>query len=146
MDQDPKPPDRRPASGGGEHEEEGEGERHIVALQKFIGFVMLVIAWLQLLLALSSGSEATSVPFLIYFAGLVIFVNGTVTAWYKYPVMVVATMSGLALHYHISSIGSATRWEKELVVYGTIIYIVVYLLMAKKPARRIRTPNPPPPP
>lgn len=140
MDQEQKPDDRRD-----EHEEEHESERHVVALQKFIGFVMMVLAWLQLLVAVSSGSEANSVPFLIYFAGLVIFVSGSVKGWYKYPIMIAAVIAGLALHYHISSIGSATRWEKELVVYGTIIYIAIYLFAAKKPARRIHTPpdNPP---
>ena len=64
-----------------EREEDGEGERHIVALQKFVGFVMMVLAWLQLLVAVSSGSEADHMPFVYYFIGLVIFVNGTVNAW-----------------------------------------------------------------
>src|SRR2546426_8135621 len=60
MEQKPKTDDRQD-----EHEEEAEGERHVTAMQKFVGFVMLVLGWLQLLLAVSSGSEATSVPFLI---------------------------------------------------------------------------------
>src|SRR5947209_17376318 len=113
MEQKPKTDDRQD-----EHEEEAEGERHVTAMQKFVGFVMLVLGWLQLLLAVSSGSEATSVPFLIYFAGAVVFINGTMTVWYKYLLMGAATITGLALHYHISSIGSATRWEKEAAVYG----------------------------
>jgi hypothetical protein len=140
MDQEPKQDER-----GDEHEEEREGERHVVALQKFVGFVMMVLAWLQLLVAVSSGSEADHIPFIIYFLGLVIFVNGTVTGWYKYPIMIAATIVGLTLIYHIKSIGSAMRWEKGLVVYGTIIYIAIYLFAAKKPARRIHTPpdNPP---
>src|SRR5205807_10555244 len=115
MEHAPKPEDRRD-----EEEEEAEGERHATAMQKFVGFVMLVLGWLQLLLAVSSGSEATSVPFLIYFAGVVIFVNGTVRAWYKYPLMLAATVAGLAVHYNIQSLGSATRWEKAVVVYGNI--------------------------
>jgi hypothetical protein len=138
MDQPPKPDDRRD-----EREEEAEGERHATAVQKFVGFVMMVLGWLQLLLAVSSGSEATSVPFLIFFAGVVIFINGTIAASYKYFLMAAATLAGLALHYHISSIGSATRWEKEIVVYGTIIVVAYFILFAKKPVRRI---NPPPPP
>src|SRR5881296_4432574 len=138
MDQPPKTDDRRD-----EHEEEAEGERHVTAMQKFVGFVMLVLGWLQLLLAVSSGSEATSVPFLIYFAGVVIFVSGTVTAWYKYPLMLAATIAGLALHYHIQSLGSATRWEKAVVVYGTIVVVAYFILFSKKPARRIHPPSPP---
>jgi hypothetical protein len=139
MDQAPKPEDRRD-----EDEEEAEGERHSAAVQKFVGFVMMVLAWLQLLVAVSSGSDANSVPFLLYFAGIVIFVNGTVTAWYKYAIMACATIAGLAFHYHISSIGSATRWEKGLVVYGTIVVVGYFIFAGHKPARRIRTPNPPP--
>ena len=141
MDREPTPDDRRD-----EHEEENEGERHVVALQKFVGFVMMVLAWLQLLLAVSSGSEATSVPFLIYFAGVVIFVNGTVTSWYKYPLMLAATIAGLALHYHIQSLGSATWWEKAAVVYGTIVVVAYFILFAKKPVRRINPPPQPPTP
>jgi len=138
MEQPTKPPEHQD-----EQEEEAEGERHGVALQKFIGFVMMVLAWLQLLLAVSSGSDANSVPFLIYFAGVVIFVNGTVTAWYKYPIMAAATITGLAFHAHISSIGSATRWEKGVIVYGTILF-VAYFMFAGQKVRRIRTPDPPP--
>ena len=141
MDQPPKTDDRRD-----EHEEEAEGERHVTAMQKFVGFVMLVLGWLQLLLAVSSGSEATSVPFLIYFAGVVIFVSGTVTAWYKYPLMLAATIAGLALHYHIQSLGSATRWEKAVVVYGTIVVVAYFILFSKKPVRRINLPPSPPQP
>ena len=140
MDREPTPDDRRD-----EHEEENEGERHVVALQKFVGFVMMVLAWLQLLVAVSSGSEADHMPFIYYFLGLVIFINGTVTAWYKYPIMGLATITGLTLIYHIKSIGSAMRWEKELVVYGTIIYIALYMFTTKKPARQIRTPPDQPP-
>src|SRR5712692_5919856 len=99
MGQAPKTEDRRD-----EEEEEAEGERHVTAMQRFVGFVMLVLGWLQLLLAVSSGSEATSVPFLIFFAGVVIFVNGAIAASYKYFLMAAATLAGLALHYHISSI------------------------------------------
>src|SRR3989442_9323481 len=96
MEQKPKTDDRQD-----EHEEEAEGERHVTAMQKFVGFVMLVLGWLQLLLAVSSGSEATSLPFLIFFAGVVIFINGTDTPWYKDPLMPAAHLAGLALHYHI---------------------------------------------
>ena len=138
MDQPPKPDDR-----GNEREEEAEGERHTTAVQKFVGFVMMVLGWLQLLLAVSSGSEATSVPFLIFFAGAVIFLNGAITASYKYFLMAAATLAGLALHFHISSIGSATRWEKELVVYGTIIVVAYFILFAKQPVHRINPPSPP---
>ncbi len=137
----PKPEDRQD-----EQDEEAEGERHVTAMQRFVGFVMLVLGWLQLLLAVSSGSEATSVPFLIYFAGAVIFINATVTAWYKYPLMLAATIAGLALHYHIQSLGSATRWEKAIVVYGTVVVVAYFMLIPKKPARRIHPPSPPQPP
>ncbi len=141
MEQKPKPEDRRD-----EQDEDAEGESHFTAMQKFVGFIMLVLAWLQLLMAVSSGSEATSVPFLIYCAGVVIFVNGTVTAWYKYPLMLAATTAGLALHYHIQSLGSATWWEKAAVVYGTIVVVAYFILFAKKPVRRINPPPPPPQP
>jgi hypothetical protein len=139
MEQTPKPDDQRD-----EREAEAEGERHSVALQKFVGFVMMVLAWLQLLVAVSSGSEANSVPFLIYFAGLVIFVNGTVSAWYKYPIMAAATMTGLALHAHISSVGNATRLEKGAVVYGTILIVGYFIFAGQKRTRRIRPPDSPP--
>jgi hypothetical protein len=138
MEQTPKSDDPR------DEREVEEGERHSVALQKFIGFVMMVLAWLQLLVAVSSGSEANSVPFLVYFAGVVIFVNGTVTAWYKYPLMAAATITGLALHYHISSIGSATRWEKGAVVYGTILVVAYFIFANPKRPRRMETPKSPP--
>ncbi len=141
MGQAPKTEDRRD-----EEEEEAEGERHVTAMQRFVGFVMLVLGWLQLLLAVSSGSEATSVPFLIFFAGVVIFINGTVAAWYKYPLMLAATIAGLALHYHIQSLGAATRWEKAVVVYGTIVVVAYFMLFPKKPARRVHPPSPPQPP
>src|SRR5207247_3734825 len=137
----PKTEDRRD-----EEEEEAEGERHVTAMQRFVGFVMLVLGWLQLLLAVSSGSEATSVPFLIFFAGVVIFINGTVTAWYKYPLMLAATIAGLALHYHIQSLGAATRWEKAVAVCGTIVVVAYFILTSKKPSRRIRPSSPPRPP
>ncbi|TAL11465.1 MAG: hypothetical protein EPO02_04570 [Nitrospirae bacterium] len=137
MDEQPKQPDeQRPG-----HEEDTEGERHIIALTRFVGFIMMVLGWLQLLLAVSSGSEATSFPFVIFFIGVVLFVFGTVTAWYKFPLMAAATLTGLALHYHISSIGSATRWEKAMVVYGTIAVVAYFILIAKKqPVRRINLP------
>ncbi len=141
MAQAPKTEDRRD-----EEEEEAEGELHFTAMQKFVGFVMLVLAWLQLLLAVSSGSEADHFPFIFYFVGLVIFVNGTVTSWYKYPIMLAATITGLALTYHIKSIGSATRWEKAVVVYGTIVVVAYFMLFAKQPVRRIHPPSPPQPP
>ena len=139
MDQLPKSDEPR-----NDHEEEADGERHIVALQKFVGFVMMVLAWLQLLVAVSSGSDANSIPFLLFFAGIVIFVNGTVTAWYKYAIMASATVAGLAFHYHISSTGAATRLEKGIIVYGTILIVAYFMFAGQKPARRIRTPNPPP--
>jgi hypothetical protein len=138
VDQPPKSDDQH------DEREVEEGERHSVALQKFIGFVMMVLAWLQLMVAVSSGSEANSVPFLVYFAGVVIFVNGTVTAWYKYPLMAAATITGLALHYHISSIGSATRLEKGAVVYGTILLVAYFIFAGPKRPRRMETPKPPP--
>lgn len=136
MDEQPKQQDEQP-----EADEEHEGERHTMTLLRFIGFVMIVLGWLQLLLAVSSGSEATSFPFVIFCVGIVMFVFGTVTAWYKFPLMAAATLAGLALHYHISSIGSAARWEKGLVVYGTIAVVAYFILFAKKaPARRINLP------
>ena len=139
MDEQPEQPDEQHPH----HEEEGEGERHTMALLKFVGFVMIVLGWLQLLLAVSSGSEATSFPFVIFFLGVVMFIFGTVTAWYKYILMAAATFAGLALHYHISSIGSAARWEKGMVVYGTIIVVAYFILFAKKPpVRRINIPPP----
>jgi hypothetical protein len=140
MDHDPKTDDHR-----SEEEEESEGERHTATLQKFIGFVLIVLAWLQLLVAVSSGSDADHMPFIYYFLGLVLFMSGSISSWYKYPVMAVASLTGLTLVYHIKSVGSAMRWEKELVVYGTIIYLVIYLLMAKKPAQRMSTPPDHPP-
>ncbi|TLY21542.1 MAG: hypothetical protein E6K68_05820 [Nitrospirae bacterium] len=142
MERAPKPEDHQD-----EQEEEAEGERHVTAMQKFVGFVMLVLGWLQLLLALSSGSEATSIPFLIFFAGVVIFLSGAVTSWYKYPLMLAATIAGLALHYHIQSLGAATHWEKAVIVYGTIIVVAYFILFAKKPIRRINLPpsSPQPP-
>jgi len=137
MDEQPTQPDERSP----QHEEEGDGERHTTALLKFVGFVMIVLGWLQLLLAVSSGSEATSFPFVIFFVGVVMFVFGTVTAWYKYALMAAATFTGLALHYHISSIGSAARWEKASVVYGTIAVVAYFIIFAKKqPVRRINLP------
>ncbi len=141
MEQKPKPEDH-----WDEHEEEAEGERHFTAMQKFVGFVMLVLAWLQLLLAVSSGSEADHLPFIFYFVGLVIFVNGTVASWYKYPIMFAASITGLTFIYHIRSIGSATRWEKAVVVYGTIVVVAYFILFAKKPVRRINLPPSPPQP
>jgi hypothetical protein len=138
MDQDPKTDGRR-------NDEEGEGESHVATLQKFIGFVLIVLAWLQLLVAVSSGSDADHMPFIYYFLGLVIFMSGSISSWYRYPVMAMASLTGLTLVYHIKSVGSAMRWEKELVVYGTIIYVVIYLMMAKKPAQRMSTPPEPPP-
>jgi hypothetical protein len=141
MDQSPKPERPRDA-----REDEADGERHSTALQKFIGFVMMVLAWLQLLVAVSSGSDANSIPFLLFFAGIVIFVNGTVAAWYKYAIMGTATIVGLAFHYHISSLGAATRWEKYVVVYGTIVIVGYFMFVGTRPARRIRTPDPPPSP
>ena len=140
MDHDPKADDDL-----NEREGEGEGERHAATLQKFIGFVLIVLAWLQLLVAVSSGSDADHMPFIYYFLGLVLFMSGSLSSWYKYPVMAVASLTGLTLVYHIKSIGSAMRWEKELVVYGTIIYVAVYLFMAKKPAQRMTQPPDPPP-
>ena len=74
------------------------------------------------------------------------FVNGTVTSWYKYPIMLAATITGLTLIYHIKSIGSATRWEKAVVVYGTIVVVAYFILFAKKPVRRINLPPSPPQP
>lgn len=139
MDQDPRADDHR-------IDEEGEGQSHGGTLQKFIGFVLIVLAWLQLLVAVSSGSDADHMPFIYYFLGLVVFMSGTASSWYKYPVMAAASLTGLTLVYHIKSVGSAMRWEKELIVYGTIIYVVIYLLMAKKPAQRMSTPPEPPPP
>ncbi len=141
MEHAPKTEDRRD-----EQDEEAEGERHFTAMQKFVGFVMLVLAWLQLLLAVSSGSEADHLPFIFYFVGLVIFVNGTVTSWYKYPLMLTATITGLALIYHIKSIGTATWWEKAVLVYGTIVVVAYFILFAKKPVRRINLPPQPPTP
>jgi hypothetical protein len=138
MEQPPKPDDQR------DDREEEDSQRHVVALQKFVGFVMMVLAWLQLLLAVSSGSEANSVPFLVFFVGIVIFVNGAVNAWYKYIIMAVATIAGLALHAHISAMGTAARWEKGLIVYGTILVVGYFIFAAPKRVRRIRTPNPPP--
>src|SRR5207247_3480145 len=105
-----------------------------------------VVGWLPLLFAVSTGSDATSVPFLFYFAGAVIFINSTVKAWYKYPLMLAATVAGLALHYHIQSLGSATRWEKDVVVYGTIVVVAYFILTSKRPARRIHPSSPPQPP
>jgi len=127
-----------------EQEEEAEGERHITSLQKFIGFVMIVLAWLQLLMAVSSGSDADHFPFVFFFVGVIIFMNGTIAStWYKYPLMGLATVTGLSLIYHIKSIGSAARWEKELVVYGTIAVVSYFILFAKKqPVRRINIPPP----
>lgn len=138
MEQPPKPDEQR------DDREEEDSQRHVVALQKFVGFVMMVLAWLQLLLAVSSGSEANSVPFLVFFVGIVIFVNGAVNAWYKYIIMAVATIAGLALHAHISAMGTAARWEKGLIVYGTILVVGYFIFAAPKRVRRIRTPNPPP--
>jgi hypothetical protein len=60
--------------------------------------------------------------------------------------MLAATIAGLALHYHIQSLGSATRWEKAVVVYGTIVVVAYFILASKKPARRINPPSPPQPP
>lgn len=138
MDEQPTQPDGRQT----EHEREAEGERHMTALQKFVGFVMIVLAWLQLLMAVSSGSDADQFPFVFYFVGLLIFMNGTIaSSWYKYPLMGVATVTGLTLIYHIKSLGSATLWEKSLVVYGTIAVAAYFILFAKHPpTRRINLP------
>jgi hypothetical protein len=51
-----------------------------------------------------------------------------------------ASLTGLTLVYHIKSIGSAMRWEKGLVVYGTILVVAIFMFSTHKPARRIRTP------
>src|SRR3989442_15899319 len=107
MEHAPKPEDRQD-----EEEEEAEGERHVMAMQKIVGFVMMVVGCLPLLFAVTTGSDATSVPFLFYFAGAVIFINSTVTAWYKYPLMFSATLAALALRYLIQSLCPSTPWEK----------------------------------
>lgn len=140
MDERPQQPDERQT----EHEAEAEGERHMTALQKFVGFVMLVLAWLQLLMSVSSGSDADHFPFVFYFVGLLIFMNGTIaSSWYKYPLMGAATVTGLALIYHVKSLGSAARWEKNLVVYGTIAVVAYFILFAKHPqTKRINLPPP----
>ena len=137
MDQTPPPNDPR-------DQEEPTGESHTEAMQKFMGFILMVLSWLQLLVAVSSGSDADWMPFLFYFFGLVIFVNGTMSSPYKYLIMGAASLTGLALIYHIRSIGAATRWEKGMVVYGTILIVGYFIFARQKPARRIQTPNPPP--
>src|SRR2546428_11954502 len=96
MEQKPKTDDRQD-----EHEEEAEGERHVTAMQKFVGFVMLVLGWLQLLLAVSSGSWATCVSFLNYFSRAVLFIFRPVSSSYTYPFVLAATISGLVPHYHL---------------------------------------------
>ena len=137
MDQTPPPNDPR-------DQEEATGESHTEAMQKFMGFILMVLSWLQLLVAVSSGSDADYVPFLFYFFGLVIFVNGTMSSPYKYLIMGAASLTGLALIYHIRSIGAATRWEKGMIVYGTILIVGYFIFARQKPARRIQTPKPPP--
>jgi hypothetical protein len=140
MDERPQQPDERQT----EHDAEAEGERHMTALQKFVGFVMIVLAWLQLLMSVSSGSDADHFPFVFYFVGLLIFMSGTIApSWYKYPLMGAATVTGLALIYHVKSLGSAARWEKNLVVYGTIAVVAYFVLFAKHPpTKRINLPPP----
>jgi hypothetical protein len=137
MDQTPPPNDPR-------DQEEATGESHTEAMQKFMGFILMVLSWLQLLVAVSSGSDADYLPFLFYFFGLVIFVNGTMSSPYKYLIMGAASLTGLALIYHIRSIGAATRWEKGMLVYGTILVVGYFIFARQKPVRRIQTPNPPP--
>src|SRR2546426_3906229 len=90
-----------------------------------------------------TGVQTCALPI---FVGLVIFVNGTVTSWYKYPIMLAATITGLALIYHIKSLGAATRWEKAVVVYGTIVVVAYFILTSKRPARRNNPPSSPQPP
>ena len=137
MDHAPTPNDPR-------DQEEAPSESHTEAMQKFMGFILMVLSWLQLLVAVSSGSDADYWPFLFYFFGLVIFVNGTMSSPYKYLIMGAASLTGLALIYHIRSIGAATRWEKGMVVYGTILIVGYFIFARQKPVRRIRTPNSPP--
>ena len=137
MDHAPTPNDPR-------DQEEAPSESHTEAMQKFMGFILMVLSWLQLLVAVSSGSDADYLPFLFYFFGLVIFVNGTMSSPYKYLIMGAASLTGLALIYHIRSIGAATRWEKGMVVYGTILIVGYFIFARQKPVRRIRTPNSPP--
>src|SRR2546422_4564046 len=115
-------------------------------MHSVVGFVVMVVGLVRLVFAVERGADATCVPFLFCFAGAVIFINSTVTAWYKYPLMLAATVAGLALHYHIQSLGAATRWEKDVVVYGTIVVVAYFILTSKKPARRIQPPLPPSPP
>ena len=138
MDEVPTPKDRD------QRHEDPQGESHTEAMQKFMGFILMVLSWLQLLVAVSSGSDADYWPFLFYFFGLVIFVNGTMNSSYKYLIMGAASLTGLALIYHIRSIGAATRWEKGMVVYGTILIVGYFIFAGQKPARRMRTPDPPP--
>ena len=66
MDHTPTPNDPR-------DQEEGTSESHTEAMQKFMGFILMVLSWLQLLVAVSSGSDADYLPFLFYFFGLVIW-------------------------------------------------------------------------
>src|SRR2546422_11649852 len=115
-------------------------------MHSVVGFVVMVVGLVRLVFAVERGADATCVPFLFYFAGAVIFINSTVTASYKYPLMLAATVAGLALHYHIQSLGSATRWEKEVMVYGNIVVVAYFILFSKKPVRRINLPPSPPQP
>ena len=139
MDHTPTPNDPRD-----QRQEDAQSESHTEAMQKFMGFILMVLSWLQLLVAVSSGSDADYWPFLFYFFGLVIFVNGTMNSSYKYLIMGAASLTGLGLIYHIRSIGAATRWEKGMVVYGTILIVGYFIFAGQKPARRMRTPDPPP--
>src|SRR5207247_11433482 len=105
MEHSPKPEDRQD-----EQEEEAEGERHVTAMQRFVGFVMLVLGWLLLLLAVSSGSEATSVPFLIFFDGVLFLLYGTVTALSALPLILNVSIDEQAITPRLHSHCTAILW------------------------------------
>jgi cation transport ATPase len=111
----------------------GSDDRHLNVAMMFVGVAMMFVGFLDVFLSISGGFELAGVtPLLLYFAGVALWAQSTIAnLTVRYLVMGTAIVLALAI-FHF---GEILFWHKQVVFWGTIAIVIVFMFRTAPPTR-----------
>ena len=119
---DPKPQDHPSSNTPTE-------ETHLTVAEMMVGTAMVFVGFLNVLLSISGGYEISTLPVILYFAGLAIWAHARIDNITVRYVVITLCFAGAAgfLQY-----GEVHFWHKQVIFWGTVVVAMYFMFTTKK--------------
>jgi len=105
-------------------------ETHLTVSEMMVGTAMMFVGFLNVLLSISGGYEISTLPVILYFAGLATWAHARVDNVTVRYVVITLCVVGAAGFFHY---GEVHFWHKQIIFWGTILMAMYFMFTTVKP-------------